>query len=84
MKKKNKTGSCGKDRPRSPAVENRIKERNRRVIMTVSVFLFLAAGVFLQKERRQWQFQETSVPPKAIVVSYSCRKNTGRKAMGSD
>ena len=68
MKKKNKTGFCGKDRPRSPAVENRIKERNRRVIMTVFVFLFLAAGVFLQKERRQWQFQETSVPPKAIVV----------------
>ena len=36
--------------------------------MTVSVFLFSAAGIFLQRERRQWQFQETTVAPKAIVV----------------
>ncbi len=68
MKKRNKPIFSGADRPRSPAVEARIRERNRRVIMTVSVFLFLAAGTFLQKKCGQWQFQETSVPPKAVVI----------------
>lgn len=68
MKKRRKSGYSGSERPRSPAVEARIRERNRRVIMTTAIFLLVAAGSFLQREMERWQFQETSVTPQAVVV----------------
>ena len=43
MEQKKTADHPASDRPRSPATEARIKEKNRRILMTVSLFVFLAA-----------------------------------------
>ena len=36
--------------------------------MTVSLFVFLAAGNFLMRENDRWKLRETTVIPTAVIV----------------
>ena len=68
MEQKKTADHPASDRPRSPATEARIKEKNRRILMTVSLFVFLAAGNFLMRENDRWKLRETTVIPTAVIV----------------
>lgn len=83
MEQKKTAGHPTSDRPRSPATEARIKEKNRRVIMTVSLFVFLAAGNLLMKENDKWKLRETTVIPTAVIVEGKAPDKDKTKKQGS-